>query len=624
MCGICGFYGHGNTEDLARMNAQLHHRGPDDGGVYQDPTHPLFLGHRRLSILDLAGGQQPMWSANGQFGVVFNGEIYNFQALRQELEAKGHHFITDHSDTEVVLHAWQAWGPAMVERFNGMWALALYDRTCQQLFLSRDRFGKKPLYYHQQGSQFVFASELRALMQHPSVPKHYDQMGLMKYFAYGYVPAPKTLYKTIHKLPAGCNLQLSLGSDRVEITRYWRYQPDPFTSYPKNPEESWGEELRALLGAAVKRRMIADRPLGFFLSGGVDSSAILGLAAQQADGASLKAFSIGFEEANFDETHYARTIANKFGLDHRIDVLSMDKARALLPEILSKLDDPFIDTSLLPTYLLCQQARKEVVVALAGDGADELLAGYDPFKVLRQAHWYHRLMPRLLHGGVRKLMDLLPTRHGHMSLEFKIKRALRGLGHAPPHWMPIWLGALEPSDLEELFQTQVDPAELYAEAVEDWTSCHETNPVDRTLSFYINHYLQEDILVKSDRAGMMNSLEIRAPFLDIELVDFIRRIPWQYKLHKGQTKYLLKRSLEGLIPDEILYRRKKGFGVPVGGWFRDGHLPLKGLPHPPMLNPLAMQNLEQQHLHNQADHKSFLWNALALGHHEKQHTSSQH
>ncbi|HEY9073520.1 MAG TPA: asparagine synthetase B family protein, partial [Desulfobaccales bacterium] len=356
---------------------------------------------------------------------------------------------------------------------------------------------------------------------------------------YGYIPAPSSIYRGIFKLPAGHNLLLKLPDLQVCRQKYWEFVLEPFERIPPDPESAWGEEIRALLAAAVRRRLMADVPLGVFLSGGIDSSSVAALAVAAIGGEKVKSFSIGFEEESFDESRYARRAADFLGTQHSLKVLSMEGSRELLPSIIRKLDEPMGDSSLLPTYLLCRETRQEVTVALGGDGGDELFAGYDPFRALRWAQLYEKFIPRTIHAAIRLVAARLPTSFANLSLDFKIKRALRGLSYPRFLWNSVWLGPLEPSELEDLFREPTDIEEVYEEAIQAWENCPQTDLIDKTLQFYVNLYLQDDILVKADRASMMNSLEVRSPFLDIDLVNFVRRIPSSYKFRQGQTKYLL-------------------------------------------------------------------------------------
>lgn len=611
MCGICGFAGQGDETALAAMNTRMAHRGPDGQGTSRHPRHGLHLGHRRLAIVDIVSGAQPMATADARLCVVFNGEIYNHQELRRELEAKGHRFQTSHCDTEVLLHGYREWGQALTERLNGMWAFALYDAERGELLLSRDRFGKKPLYYHLRPGLLAFASELSALLEHPGVPGSLDHAALKKYFAYGFIPAPNSLCAGVRKLPGGCNLVVNLDGFSSRLTRYWSYRIEPFDALPADPQAVWGEQIRELLDRAVARRLMSDVPLGVFLSGGIDSSAITALAARRVAG--LRTFSIGFTEASFDESAYSSRAAALFNTVHSQETLSLDTALGILPDIAARLDEPMGDSSLLPTYLLCRETRKHVTVALGGDGADELFAGYDPFKALRAAELYAALSPRPVHAALRFLAARLPVGHSNMHFSFKVNRFLAGLSHPKKLWNPVWLGPVEPALLSELFAQPCDPEEVYSEAIEAWEECAPTDIVDKSLEFYAKLYLQDDILVKVDRASMLNSLEVRAPFLDMDLVDLARRIPHRFKFQGGQGKSILKKALEPLLPGDILHRRKKGFGAPIGLWFQKGKLDFDGVRLPESLDRGFIDRARLAHTQGKADHRLLLWNLWVLG-----------
>lgn len=619
MCGICGFVGEGDTSILSSMAEVLQSRGPDGQGLWEDSRLPVFLGHRRLSIVDIHDGFQPMWTVDQQIGIVFNGEIYNHKSLRKDLESKGHKFQSGHSDTEVLLHGYREWGHGLLDRLNGMWAFALYDRKKNKLWLSRDRFGKKPLYYASLGSTFIFASELKSILLHPRVERTFDQESLKKYFAHGYVPAPRSIIKGVSKLPAGHNLLLDIKDKTFHISRYWRLLLDPFTEVPKDSEEEWGESIRELLNKSVKQRMVADVPVGVFLSGGVDSSSIISMALSGSIGEDVRTFSIGFEESSFDESSYSSELANIFGTKHKLEMLSANRTHDLLDDIVEQLDEPMADSSLIPSYLLCQTARKDVTVALGGDGADELFAGYDPFIALSYAKVYDRFIPKPVHSLIRQTMSLLPVSHRNMSLDFRIKRTLDGLSYPSQLWNPVWIGILPPEQLERLFGGSVDLNDLYAESVDAWESCPQENLIDKTLQYYTEMYLQNDILVKMDRAGMMNSLEVRSPYLDKDFVDFIRRIPSSYKHKKNETKYILKKALHPVLPLDILYRSKKGFGVPIGQWFKDGSLRVDETETLSMLDPQFVHQAYEEHCSGKKDWRSFLWAYWLLNRWSKLH-----
>jgi len=610
MCGIAGFAGSGDLGVLQRMADAIRHRGPDAGGYWTDEKEAVFLGHRRLSIVDLEGGIQPMWTADGQIGVIFNGEIYNHQELRAELKARGCEFLTDHSDTEVLLHAYRVLGDSFVERLNGMWAFVIFDRARHRLFGSRDRFGKKPLYYFHESGTFGFASELPALLRHPLSPRSLSPLSLRKYFAYCYVPAPRSIYERVWKLPGGHSFSYDLAERDLRVWRWWEFVLEPDERLAHADDHALSglcEEIRHLLEEAVKRRLMSDVPLGVFLSGGIDSSAIAALAAKHVPAGNLNTFSIGFSDPTFDESAFARLMAKELGTVHHHDVLDLDKSVELLPDIVSRLDEPLGDGSLLPTFLLSRFTRQCVTVALGGDGGDELFAGYDPFRALRLAQVYTKVVPRPVHGAIRALAARLPVSHANISFDFKIKRTLSGLSYPAPLWNAVWMGAAEPREFPALFDGPSSVEEIYSEAIEAWDRCRQPNHMDRSLQFWTNLYLQDDILAKVDRASMLCSLEARSPFLDIDFANLARRIPWQLKLRDGQTKWILKRALEPLLPREIVHRPKKGFGMPIGRWLRERRFAfdLEKLPAP--LSRRFVEEKLARHFGNRSDERLFLW-----------------
>lgn len=606
MCGIAGFYGAGGRADLERMTRRVSHRGPDGEGFYQ--KGPLHLGHRRLSVVDLACGTQPMSLADGSVTVVFNGEIYNHAELRAELQKAGRVFATDHSDTEVLLHAYAEWGDAFVQRLNGMWAFALWDERRQRLLASRDRFGKKPFYWFYRQGTFGFASELTAVLEHPLAPRNVSQRARQKFFAYALIPAPHSIIEGIWKLPAGHNLILEKeGSPQTQ--RYWRFELEP--EFAARTEEDLAEDLRERLDRAVRRRLMADVPLGVFLSGGIDSTAVAALAARHTS--NLRTFSIGFTEPSFDESAFARRAAEFLGTSHAAETLDLDTAIECLPQIFDRLDEPQGDNSLLPTWLLCRFTRRHVTVALGGDGSDELFAGYDTFRGLDKVAAYDRWVPRPMHQALRALAARMPVSHANLSLGFKVNRVLRGASHPAPLWNPIWLGALDPDEMSRFFGEKIELEDLFSEAIETWDSCRQPNLVDRTLQFYTEIYLQDGILAKVDRASMMHGLEARSPFLDLEVADFARKLPHAFKIRQGISKYLLKKALEPLLPADIIYRKKKGFGTPMGSWFQTGRIAPS--------HPQAQPKLEA-HRAGRADERLYLWCQLTYDEWAKRQTQN--
>jgi len=614
MCGLAGFIaplGLGDREVLERMTRALAHRGPDAEGYFIDEASGVYLGHRRLSIVDLSGGAQPMFMADGLLSIVFNGEIYNHSELRKELQALGHSFESDHSDTEVLLVGFREWGESMLDRLNGMFAFAIYDKVRQRLFLARDRFGKKPLYWFQRDGIFAFASELTALLHHPASPRNESQIGLKKYFAYGYIPAPHSAIEGIQKLPGGWCGSFDLSNASWKTKKWWEFQLEPSDEEITPARcEAWAGELLEKLDAAVKRRLMADVPLGVFLSGGIDSSAVAALAVRHLPAGRLRTFSVGFTDPSFDESHYAREAAAFIGCAHECEILDLEKARSFIPGLLARLDEPMGDASLLPTWLLSGFTRRHVTVALGGDGGDELFAGYDPFKAFATADLYTRFIPRVIHPAIRLLASLLPVSHANISLDFKIKRTLRGLSYPAPLHLPVWMGALEPREIDAYFGDHTPQEELYSEAIAAWESAGtHAHPVDRALQFFTRLYLQDGIMAKVDRASMLHGLEARSPFLDLEVVNFARRLPHTVKLRNGTTKWILKKALEPLLPASILYRKKKGFGTPIGSWFREGVI----APQIPSEHAGVMVRKSlDSHRAGRSDERLFLWCQLVL------------
>jgi asparagine synthase (glutamine-hydrolysing) len=615
MCGITGIAdlsGPVRPEVLRRMTNTLRHRGPDDES-YHIPAlaasgAAIGFGFRRLSIIDLAGGRQPMSNEDGSIWIVCNGEIYNHAELRLELESKGHTFRT-HCDIEVLLHLYEEHGPDGVTKVNGMFALAMWDARNQTLFLARDRLGKKPLYYRNTPTQLIFGSEVKALLAHPDCPRELDARNLSKYLAYEYVPSPHCIFKGIHKLPAGHWLTWKNGETRWG--RYWdlKFSPDA----DNRSKDEIAEELRERLKEAVRRRLISDVPLGVFLSGGIDSSSVVAMMAELMPPSQIKTFAIGFEDKSFDESPHARRVASFFGTDHREQILQSKTLLDILPEVAAFMDEPLADASIIPTYLLSKFTRQHVTVALGGDGGDELFAGYPTFQAHRMAGFYK--IPRLLHERlIRPLAECLPVSSDNFSFDFKVKRFLRGIGDRPEIRDQIWLGAFTPAEQRTLLNGPAPEIDEYEDVVEAEKTCGSTNSMERLIYLYCKFYLQDCILTKVDRASMACSLEVRAPFLDYTFVEFANAIPFHLKL-KGLTgKYILKKAMQNKLPKEILNRRKKGFGIPVAKWFRHDlrdimldYLSESRLRRQGLFNPAEVTRLVNEHLRGTQDHRKKLW-----------------
>ena len=570
MCGIVGVLS-STPSDLERtvtmMNNVLVHRGPDEGGIASLPNDGVALAMRRLSILDIAGGRQPMWDESRGHVVVFNGEIYNFVQLRDALIAKGHTFASHHSDTEVVVHGFEEWGTNLFPRLNGMFAIAIWSRAQRRLFLARDRFGEKPLYVAKTSDGFAFASELKALFQHPDVCRDVDPVALDQYLSLGYVVGPRTMLRRVSKLEAG-NYAI-LTTESLTSRPYWRMTFDPTTTAR---EEDLTERLDGLLSAAVRDRMVADVPVGVFLSGGLDSSTVAYYMRQHSD--DVHSFSIGFEDPTFDESRYAEMAARRLGTTHHREVFSDDRVLGLVPRIAEVLDEPMPDSSILPTYLLCRFARTGVRVALGGDGSDELLMGYRTYQLLKLA-WEAERLPLAVRKAMAAAARRMPVMFGPIPLKGR-NLAIRMDKPAPERL----LGMLSSFGGDARWILSADIRRQLPASVFDGldqalrTPANGMGPAEATVAAYARGYLQEDILVKVDRASMATSLEVRSPFLDRDLADFLASVPASLKLRGMTGKYLLRRLMRGRLPDEILDRRKMGFGVPISRWLRTSLAPL--------------------------------------------------
>ncbi|MBA2641922.1 MAG: asparagine synthase (glutamine-hydrolyzing) [Actinobacteria bacterium] len=611
MCGICGIVGREpvDREVLARMTRNLRHRGPDDEGFYvaeRKEGVAAGLGFRRLSIIDIESGNQPISNEDGSVQLVFNGEIYNFRELRRDLETRGHRFATN-ADTEVLVHLYEDLGPRCVERLNGMFAFALWDEPERRLVLARDRFGKKPLYYAEVDGSLLFGSELKALREHPLCPRALDFESLCKYLALEYVPTPHSILEGVKKLPGGHLLLWRDGESSIE--QYWDLSFG--SSNGVQSDGDYVEEFRVRFREAVRRRLISDVPLGAFLSGGIDSSSVVAMMAAELPAGLVKTFSIGFGERSFDESGHARRVAAHFGTDHREDVFTARDLLDLLPAVVDVLDEPFADASVLPTYLLSRFTRESVTVALGGDGSDELLAGYPTFPADRVARLYR--MPGPVHRRVLvPLAGKLPTSTANFSLDFKVKRFLRAAASSADERHPTWLGSFAPEELDALLTSA--PSDPLEEQRRAFASAPTRNELERLVYLYAKTYLQDDILVKVDRASMACSLEVRAPFLDVDLVEFLGRVPPRLKLRRFETKHLLKEAMKDVLPPGIATRSKKGFGIPVAQWLRGelreavtDELSPDRLRSQGIFEKAEVQRVLSEHLTGRRDHRKQLW-----------------
>lgn len=652
MCGITGYLGKGDQSTLKRMADVIAHRGPDDDGFFIDGE--VGLGFRRLSIIDVGGGHQPMFNEDHTVAVVFNGEIYNYGELRDELRQRGHAFATT-SDTEVIVHGYEEYGPKIFSRLNGMFAIALWNVRTRELLLARDRLGKKPLYYGTFGDTLVFGSELKAILQHPVARRELDFSSLAKYLVFDYVPTPHSIFHRIRKLPEGSYAVVRMG-EQVQVHRYWDLR---FSSTPPSlplvrggsrsadrsdilPLTKGGLEgvdyatlgasvkseaqalhhLDELLADAVKRRLVADVPLGVFLSGGIDSSAVAAYA-QALSSKPVQTFSVGFEEPTYDESRYAKLVASHLHTEHHHAMLRPQETLELIPKLADLMDEPLADASLIPTYLLSKFTRQRVTVALGGDGGDELFLGYPTFQAER---WYQmmRALPRPARQALANGVQYLPTSFGYLSLDFKLKRFAQGLLAPDDLRHQTWLGSATAGQLPLLLthqaQSNVGTSDAYADLRARLSQVPNSASVWQRLTYeYLKGYLMDQVLVKVDRASMFASLEVRAPMLDYRLVEFVANLPDHLKLHGNTTKYLLKRLMTGRLPDEIIHRRKQGFAIPIAGWLAGELQPMarellspNRLKEQGIFNPDYITRLLDEHTARRADHRKLLWNLVCF------------
>jgi len=553
MCGIAGFVGNGSEQDLNRMIQAVLYRGPDDDGVLV--RDGVGLAHARLAIIDVSpAGHQPMASGTGDTVIVFNGEIYNFGELKRLVPD---YPFKSHSDTEVILALYERFGEDCFEKFDGMFALAIYDFKVKKLVLARDRMGKKPLYWSRVADTIFFGSELRALMTHPSFKKEINQSALRKYLFYEYVPTPHTIFKNVFKLEPASYLTFQNG--QTDIKTFWK----PDFSPTEDSFAQAGSQLDSALDRAVAKRLIADVPLGIFLSGGVDSSAITYYAKKHTK--DVKTFSIGFERQSFDESSYARQVAQFLGTDHHEMILTAKDVLNVVPHLAEIIDEPLADPSLIPTYLLSQFTRSHVTVALGGDGGDELFAGYPMFQADYFAKIYEKIPRAIRKNIIEPLIRALPVGHDNLSLDFKLKRFMNGFDVPARYRHHTWLASFNPHE-QELLLKEKGGGELL-EDLDRYISESGTKNTDRQRDYlYLRTYLMDDILVKVDRASMHKALEVRAPLLDRDVVDLVDTFPTSFKQRGLTTKYILKKIMADKLPRHIVNRAKKGFGMPVAEW----------------------------------------------------------
>lgn len=612
MCGICGWMNlKGDSPEesvLPQMLAKIQHRGPDDTSSFTKPG--LALGMNRLAINDLVGGQQPYASVDGRVQAVFNGEIYNFRGLREGLEKKGYRFRSE-TDGEVIIGLWLEHGPEFVRYLNGMFAIALYDG--ESLYLFRDRVGIKPLHYLCLDNTFYFASELKCFLDVPGFERKLDYESLQRYLTLEYVPQPRTIFQGARKLPPGHFLKVSLHSglqktEEFQISRYWQM---PRLGGGSGTLESWAEVLLQNLQRSVKLRLLADVPVGVFLSGGLDSSTLTSLASSMKSDP-IKSFSIGFEEKTFDESSHSRLMADYSKTNHHHYLMGHAEACGILDKLYRDIDEPMADPALIPTYLLSRFAAESVTVALAGEGADELLGGYPTYfahQIAEKLHW----VPSQIFDLLRRVISYLPTSHEYMSWDFKIKKFVSGLGREGPQRHLTWMGAFAPGEMSTVLCREPSLGLTSLRG-----SFHE-DPASRAQELDFSTYLTDGLLVKLDRTSMLNSLEARVPFLDHELIEAVAALPSLHKLKFTSAKLCLKAAVRGRVPEAIVRRPKKGFGVPVGAWMRgplrpmleeslsSGFLVQQGL-----FQEKMVRRLVEEHLGGKTDWRKPLWTLLTF------------
>ncbi|MCC7306456.1 MAG: asparagine synthase (glutamine-hydrolyzing) [Acidobacteria bacterium] len=658
MCGITGWINlditklnHGAEAVLHSMCERIVHRGPDSEGLWTDET--VALGMRRLSIIDLKTGDQPVFSEDKSVIVMMNGELYNYREVRAELEKEGFKFVTK-TDTEILPHLYQKYGDAFLDHVNGMYAFSLWDSRRKKLIIARDRFGEKPLYYGIFDGKLIWASEPKAILAHPAVEPELDLNALRHYVSFDYVPAPISIYKGIHKLPAAHVLVVENGE--VRTRRYWDIawseQAEPsepgavgglsepgavatgFRSGRTNgrpPAETRGgreetlsgkaDELRDLLSDAVRMRLVSDVPLGILLSGGIDSSTVAAFATQHAT-EKVKTFSIGFEEDSFDESKYARRVAKHLNTEHYEDKLSATTAGDLISEIGKWLDEPLSDGSLIPTFLLAQFVRKHVTVALGGDGGDELFAGYPMYYAHTLAAKYNAIPAFVRSGLIEPVVNALPVSTNNLSFDYKAKRFVRSAKDDPIARHHGWFGSFSVDQHSQLFTKDVlahTEADIYHGVRELVDASDAKNIIEKAQYADINYYLAEDILTKVDRAAMAVSLETRAPFLDPRVGQFAASIPVEYKLKVKSGKVILKEAMKDRLPHDILHRPKKGFGIPIAEWLKGrlnrlmhDMLSLERLNRQGLFDVSYVQKLIKEHETGAASHHKELWTLLVF------------
>lgn len=607
MCGIVGAVAGANAlvvgRELAdRMCQLIEHRGPDDRGVYYAP--PAFIGMQRLSIIDLESGDQPIHNEDRSIWVVFNGEIYNYRELRKELEKCGHSFYT-RSDSECIVHAYEEYGERCFEKFRGMFAIAIWDQNHRRLVLARDRLGKKPLYYAHVRGNLVFGSELKSLLVVPGVGGELRDDAVYDYVLYGYVPTPKSVFSDIHKLPPGCSLRYE--KDRISRHRYWRLK---FRPKWQASEAELTRRLHDHLDDAVKARLVSDVPFGAFLSGGLDSSVVVALMARHMS-RPVKTFSIGFREAPYNELSDARRVAQHVGAEHH-ELVVEPEAVGLTEKLVWHFDEPFADSSAIPTFLVAEMAAREVKMVLSGDGGDEAFAGYERYRKYAIIEQLRRYSPPGLPGGLRLLGGAVPGPRGA-----RLKWLGERLGLPYPDDYLSGVALTTPAQAAALLGVPGAQTANYGDVAACFSRDNRIQRIDRVVGGDVASYLLDDILVKVDRMTMANSLEARAPLLDHQLMEFAARLPVSLKLRLSGGKYLLRQVARGLLPDSVLVKRKQGFAIPLSEWFRTSLHDMmrdivssRAFRERGIFDPVAVERSLAAHHKGEANYSEHLWLVL--------------
>ena len=617
MCGICGVTYFDRERNVSELEVKgmcdvIRHRGPDDQGWITKGNYGI--GMRRLSIIDLFTGRQPISNEDGSIWIVFNGEIYNHMELRDELVKKGHTFQTK-CDTEAIVHAYEEYGEDCPKKLNGMFGFAILDQKKQTLFLARDRLGIKPLYYYHDSGKFAFGSELKSILQVENIPREVDRRALDIFLTFEYIPSPYSIFEGIRKLPPGHSLTLKDG--RITIKEYWDLRFDE----KETPEDELCEQLLDLFQDAVKIRLMSDVPLGAFLSGGIDSSAIVAMMSRVMD-RPVKTFSIAFKEDTYNESHYAQQIANRFNTEHHVEVIEPN-ALELTEKLVGFLDEPFGDFSIFPTYLVSKMARKHVTVSLSGDGGDELFAGYDTYLANKAGRVYGKL-PELLRGAMPPILNCIPPSEKKKGLINRAKRFVEGMQLPPDLEHTRWMIFLQEAEKAKLYSNDVQDVLNDSDSFEFIRSyfnrVNTTDSLNRQLYVDIKSYLVDDILVKVDRMSMAASLEARVPFLDHRFVEFTATIPSRLKLQGKNTKYLLKKAMGDILPPQILNRGKEGFSIPIKNWLKTDLKSLmlevlepQKIKREGFFNANYVERLKKEHLSGKENHSHRLWSMMVFG-----------